>query len=249
MFQERDELQAFLDQAFRGRSGLRVLEVGCGSRSNVRLGTDPHVVGLDVSQEQLDRNEEVQERILGDIQTISLPGESYDVAICWDVIEHLAEPRRALDQMFHCLRKDGLAIIAGPNLYSIKGITAKITPFRFHVWFYEHVAGWKRTEGSNLGRFPTYLRSSSSYPAVLRYAESHGHRVLFKGLYEHPVQKAWRRKKPWLDLSLRTVAGLASLATMGRIQWLLSDYVLVAQRSPREARKPARGRTSALSRI
>jgi len=232
MFQERDELQTFLDEFLQGRSGLRVLEVGCGSRSNVRLGADPYVVGLDVSQGQLDRNQEVQEKILGDIQTIALPGERFDVAICWDVIEHLDDPRRALDQIFQCLRKGGLAILAGPNLYSIKGVTAKLTPFRFHVWFYENVSGWKRTEDSNLGRFPTYLRLSSTYPAVRRYAETRGHRLLFERLYEHPVQKAWRRKKPWLDLSLRSLAGLASLATLGRMNWLLSDYIVVAQRSP-----------------
>ncbi|MEW6440683.1 MAG: class I SAM-dependent methyltransferase [bacterium] len=230
-FAERDELQGFLDSTFQDRAGLRILEVGCGSRSNVRLGKDPYVVGLDLSRDQLDRNHELREKIQGDIQTIELPPASFDVAICWDVIEHLRFPRQALDRIFSCLRDGGLAILAGPNLYSVKGMTARLTPFRFHLWFYRRVAGWDRSADTTMGRFPTYLRHSSSLPAVLCYLEHNGHRVLFRRLYEHPVQKAWRRKRRWLDVVLKGLAGAASLATLKRADWLLSDYIVVAQKN------------------
>ncbi len=59
-----------------GKSHVKVLDAGCGVASQLRLraavnvvGIDMDVVGIDISEEQLQRNAFVQEKIVGDIQT------------------------------------------------------------------------------------------------------------------------------------------------------------------------------------
>ena len=86
------QLQAFVDEALHGRTRLRVLDAGCGSSSYVKAPESAHRVGIDISEEQLRKNTFVDEKILGDIQTYELPPASFDVIICWWVLEHLREP-------------------------------------------------------------------------------------------------------------------------------------------------------------
>jgi 2-polyprenyl-3-methyl-5-hydroxy-6-metoxy-1,4-benzoquinol methylase len=94
----RGRLQSLLD-GFLARSGpIRVLEAGCGSLSHVKLGEESRIVGIDISQQQLERNAVLDERILGDIQTYPLRENDFDVVICWEVLEHVQHPLGCLVQ-------------------------------------------------------------------------------------------------------------------------------------------------------
>src|ERR1700722_3911030 len=79
---------------------LRVLEAGCGSASRCHFRSS-QAVGIDISQEALDRNTHLDEKILGDIQTFRLEASSFDVIFCWDVLEHLERPEKALANFAH----------------------------------------------------------------------------------------------------------------------------------------------------
>jgi cyclopropane fatty-acyl-phospholipid synthase-like methyltransferase len=54
---EDPQLQVVFDRLMKGRPGLNVLEVGCGSCSHVNMGANPIVTGIDISEKQLDRNQ------------------------------------------------------------------------------------------------------------------------------------------------------------------------------------------------
>ena len=77
---------------------------------------------LDNSPEQLARNTYASETILGDLQDPKAFKGSYDLIVCWDVLEHLEKPRAAVENMIASLNDRGLLLIACPNLYSIKGL-------------------------------------------------------------------------------------------------------------------------------
>jgi 2-polyprenyl-3-methyl-5-hydroxy-6-metoxy-1,4-benzoquinol methylase len=172
--QETAQLQAVLDDRLRGRAGLRVLEAGCGSTSHVRLPPDATLVGIDISQKQLDRNARLAERIRGDVQAHDLGVASFDVIICWDVLEHLPYPERALERFVRALRPDGLLVLALPHALSFKGMVTKLTPHAFHVWFYRRILGQPLAGTEDRAPFPTFMRAAIAPHRLVRFAEAHG---------------------------------------------------------------------------
>lgn len=49
-----------------------------------------------------------------DITDLSLPGDFYDVILCFHVLEHVVEDRRAMRELFRVLKPGGLAILQVP---------------------------------------------------------------------------------------------------------------------------------------
>jgi ubiquinone/menaquinone biosynthesis C-methylase UbiE len=88
-------LQTFVDAELRDKP-VRLLEAGCGSASNLQFGDNVWLMGIDISQKQLERNTTLHEKIVGDIQNYEFPPDSVDAVICWDVLEHLPQPQLAL---------------------------------------------------------------------------------------------------------------------------------------------------------
>src|SRR5437764_1287309 len=90
------DVQSLLERHLALNPHPRVLDAGCGARRYVAFGEHAHVVGLDLSAEDLARNDGLDERIVGDVQAYPMPQQSFDVVLCWDVLEHLRRPRQAL---------------------------------------------------------------------------------------------------------------------------------------------------------
>ena len=118
---------------------VTVLEAGCGSLTYLNFGSRSRVIGIDISREQLDRNEVLDERILGDLETYSLAEDAYDAIVCWYVFEHLRRPDLVLINFARALAPGGVAVIAVPNVLSPKVLLTKFSPHRFHVWTYRHL--------------------------------------------------------------------------------------------------------------
>jgi SAM-dependent methyltransferase len=188
-------LQRVFDDFARGRPGIRVLEAGCGSRAPaIRFGPNAHRIGLDISRVMLERNEEVDEKILGDVQSYALPQQSVDAIFCWDVLEHVPAPSLALDRFAATVRPHGLVILKVPNLMSVKGLVTRLTPHAFHVWVYRRVFGYTDAGAEGRPPFPTFLRRSIAPAPLLRAARSHGWRIVYMATYEDDKQARARRR-------------------------------------------------------
>ncbi len=94
------EVQNIIDTFSKKNRTVNVLEAGCGSLSRFEFGSNFHITGIDISSKQLERNENVNEKILGDIQTYKLQDNQYDIIMCIDVLEHLSKPHQALNNLF-----------------------------------------------------------------------------------------------------------------------------------------------------
>jgi SAM-dependent methyltransferase len=114
------------------RRRVRLLEAGCGSSTYIKFNATVYAIGIDISQAQRDKNKVLAEKILGDIQSYPLPRDSFDVAVCWMVLEHLADPEAALRHMFQSVKSGGLVLLGFPHLMSFKGLVTKITPYWIH---------------------------------------------------------------------------------------------------------------------
>ena len=58
-------------------------------------------------------------RVIGDAQALGLASESFDVVLCTEVLEHLPEPQRAIDEMFRVLKPDGTLLLTTRFLFPI----------------------------------------------------------------------------------------------------------------------------------
>lgn len=206
-----------------GKNQLKVLEAGCGSASHIRFHAPAHVVGIDISKEQLDKNAAVQEKILGDLQTYPLPQDEFDAAVCWMVMEHLDNPRDAMLNMVRSVKPGGLLVLGFPNLLSLKGLVTKVTPLSFHRLFYI-LMGYKSRP------FPTYLRAAIIPARLMRFAQNHGCSIAFCRL-EEGNQTRKVRKRFWLvNVALSAVDSVVRVVTLGRLQLLFDNCYLIVQK-------------------
>jgi SAM-dependent methyltransferase len=116
---------------------LKVLDAGCGARSHLHLQAC-HITGIDLSPRQLEHNGQLHLAVHGDIQRHSDEAwrESFDLIVCWDVLEHLPDPSAALENMIGWLAPQGRLVVAFPIYESFKGRVTKYTPFSVHNLFY-----------------------------------------------------------------------------------------------------------------
>ena len=89
----------------------------------------------------------------------------------------------------------GVFVLAGPSLYSLKGMATKLTPYRLHVWYYRHVFRRTKEEG---GPYPTFMPRTMSAPYVRRFLEKQGLKEEFFTFYESRTQSVIRTRWPLL---------------------------------------------------
>lgn len=156
-----------------------VLEAGCGRLKHFDYPDDAVIAGLDISQDQLDLNDHVHERILGDVQTWTTD-RTWDTVVSMYVLEHLDDPVRTVANMLGWTRPGGLLVIGVPNLWSLRGLITRLTPFWFHELAYRWV--YRRT----MAPFPTVLKRDVA-PARLR-AQLIGCDLVYEGWAQERIR-------------------------------------------------------------
>jgi 2-polyprenyl-3-methyl-5-hydroxy-6-metoxy-1,4-benzoquinol methylase len=101
----------------------RVLDVGTstGYLAEVMVRNGCSVTGIELDPEAARQAEKYCERVvIGDVENLDLEtrlgGESFDVIVFGDVLEHLREPLRTLRRLKHFLRFGGYAVASIPNI-------------------------------------------------------------------------------------------------------------------------------------
>ena len=130
-----------------------------------------HVTVVDIDEDQIRNNDYAQETILGDIQSYRFKPDSFDLVICYNVIEHLPDVEAALLGFCESLKQGGLILIGAPNPKSLSGVVTKYSPHWFHVWFYRHVRGDKNAGLPGQAPFPTFFHPLVSLPKLEAFAQ------------------------------------------------------------------------------
>jgi len=110
---------ALLDEAYRGRHDLHILDAGCGTGGNARFlrryGT---VVGIDLAAEALELGGERLPGVLARASVLDIPfaDARFDLVTSFDVLYHRAVPDegRALRETARVLRPGGRLLIRLP---------------------------------------------------------------------------------------------------------------------------------------
>jgi SAM-dependent methyltransferase len=226
---ENEKLERIVQTALQCNEPVYILEAGCGSTSHIQLPANTHVTGIDISERQLARNSSLSEAVHGDLQTHRWPADSFDLVLCWDVLEHLPNPREAIARMTESLRPGGLLVIALPNLYSLKGLITRFTPWWFHKAFYRYVVGDKRSS-EEWDQFPTFLRHECSPASILKQGRTARLEVLHYRLYEGPVQTYLRRQHRLADWGFTALGLFSRVLSLGQLDLTHSDCMIVLRR-------------------
>ncbi len=103
---------------------LHILDVGTASGylDRALAGRGHAVTGIECHPERAERaSAACSELILGDVQTLDLSryAEAFDCVLVADVIEHLGQPREALEKLAATLRSGGRLIACVPNVANL----------------------------------------------------------------------------------------------------------------------------------
>jgi SAM-dependent methyltransferase len=211
---------------------LAIYEAGGGSTSFLPLSVldRAHVTVVDIDEDQIRNNDYAQQTILGDIQSHRFEPDSFDLVICYNVIEHLPDVEAALLRFCESLKPGGLVLIGAPNPKSLSGVVTKYSPHWFHVWFYRHVRGDKNAGLPGQAPFPTFFHPLVSLSKLEAFAKEHGLQVIYKKEYESPRVPEMRARKPVLAALLDAVAIVANLFLSDKADVRRGDYHVILRK-------------------
>lgn len=223
-----------LERHWSGLDRPMILEAGCGSGSNIPIPSGSHVTGIDISEEELAKNSVVSEKIVGDLETWPLEESTYDLVVCWDVVEHLKRPRLAMDNMARSVKPGGLLLLAFPNVHSIKAVVAKYTPLWFHSLVNRMVYG-ERAGSPGLINFPTVLDPVISPKRMQGFAEKNGLLLEFARLGQSGMQRKLLKKFFLGQRGTEVVDRGVKLLTFGKLSMKESDCICLFCKPARKA--------------
>jgi len=211
---------------------LKIYEAGGGSTSFLPLDVlrRAHVTVVDIDEDQIRNNDYAQQTILGDIQSWRFAPGSFDLVICYNVIEHLADAEAALSGFCECLKAGGLILIGAPNPRSLSGVVTKYSPHWFHVWFYRHVRGDEKAGQPGQAPFPTFFHPLVTPSSLEKFASSRGLEVIYSRQYESPRFPEMRARKPWLAALLDAAATAMNFLLPGKTDVRRGDYHLILRK-------------------
>ena len=178
---------------------LSIYEAGGGSTSFLPLNVlrRAHVTVVDIDEDQIRNNDYAQEAILGDIQTHRFPPNSFDLVICYNVIEHVPDVEAALLGFCESLKPNGLILIGAPN--------PQIAVRRRHQIFAALVprlvlsprARRQERRPARLCAVPDPFPSAGHACRISKpLPEQHGLQTIYRKQYESPRYPEMRRRKP-----------------------------------------------------
>lgn len=221
------ELQERFVLAMTKVEAPRILEAGCGSLSRLEFPRDAHVTGIDISQQQLERNTIAREKICADLQNYNFPPGSFDAIVCWEVLEHLPHPNSALERFASALKTGGILVLALPHVRSLKGWITKLTPHWFHVWVYRAILGNREAGKNGRAPFQTYLRASIAPEALRAWSKTAGLQEEYSLLYRGNLVGRIENRSAAVKLLWRVMTIVVKGVSLGKIDTANTDVVFV----------------------
>jgi SAM-dependent methyltransferase len=212
---------------------LRIYEAGGGSTSFLppSLLARADVTVVDIDPVQLENNAYAQQKVLGDIQALSFPADSFDLVICYNVIEHLPDVESAMRRFAGCLRSGGMILLGAPHPHSLSGVVTRFSPHWFHVWYYRHILGHVRAGEPGEPPFPVHYHRLVLPRRMVAFAASLGFEVVHQQVYESPRYPEMRSRLPWLGALIDAGARVLNAFTLNRKDVRRGDYHLVLRKS------------------
>lgn len=218
-----------LADRFRGKP-VRIYEAGGGSASflqrNVMDVTEITVV--DIDSVQLANNKYADVKILGDIETYAFPPGSFDLIVCYNVIEHLQAPDKAIELFLQALAPGGLLLIGAPNPRSFSGWVTKWTPHWFHVWYYRAILRHERAGQPGQVPFRTVYHPIVDPIALPEFCRQRGFDVIYLKEYQDDKYERILLQRPLAGRLVNAAVEILNASNFGRRDLRNGDFHLIA---------------------
>jgi len=128
--------------------GKRVIDVGCGEGygPSILASEARSVLGIDIAPEVVAHarsrygSEKVTFEVM-DVNRLDVPDSSFDLAVSFQVVEHLVDESGYFNEMARVLEPGGVAIITTPNRLTISpGCDKPINPFHLREYTPDELA-------------------------------------------------------------------------------------------------------------
>lgn len=120
-----------------------VLEIGCGPKGMIHYIQARRKVGIDPLIEEYRKLNILEERnvkhITGVGEKLDFPDETFDIVICFNVLDHSEKPSKMCKEMYRVLKKDGKII------FQSHCITPLIKPIRIFLKYVDKPHPWHFT--------------------------------------------------------------------------------------------------------
>ncbi len=138
----------------RSRGTKRFLDVGCSFGGLMQTAAEAgyEAYGAEVSSYSggYARERFGEDRVfIGNIEDLALPAETFSIVTLVEVIEHLCDPRKALENVAHALQKGGVALVQTADM---SGRQAVVEGADYHYYLPGHVSYFSRRNLETLMR-------------------------------------------------------------------------------------------------
>jgi SAM-dependent methyltransferase len=205
-----------------------LLDLGCSSGAFLEsLKGEPwRLYGVEMSADGAKKAEQRAgaQVFVGDVLEATFKPNSFDVITCFDVFEHLYEPRQVMKKVAEWLKPGGIFYVLVPNIDSAEarvfGTYWHGLELPRHLFHYSPTSLRKLAEGAGLQQLSLETRQNPAIGTSLRYA---WHDILGAlGVQKTPVAYrpeasiAWRAARKMVRMSvLRLLLAMAPLAGGG----------------------------------
>jgi ubiquinone/menaquinone biosynthesis C-methylase UbiE len=122
--------------------GRTVLDAGCGLGYGTAIMARAGALaayGVDIDVDAIMRaHEQFSDEAGfggGDLLALPFPRDAFDLVVCFEALEHVADPERALDELHRVLRSEGVLVVSSPN----RGVYPSGNPFHLHEYTSEEL--------------------------------------------------------------------------------------------------------------
>src|SRR5438094_225977 len=123
---------------------IRVLEIGCGSgsflsklRAAIESGSTPALsvqeyCGIDIDADAIARGEDPGLKLIhSSVEEFArIQSGSYDIVLCFELIEHLIDPSQFMQDSRRLLKPDGLMVLTTPNETGLEMVASDYNSYR-----------------------------------------------------------------------------------------------------------------------
>lgn len=210
------------------RTSGALLDLGCSSGSFLEfMGRESwELFGIEMSAEgaRTAESRSGAQVHVGDILSAPFPEESFDVITCFDVLEHLYEPRQVMAKVAEWLKPGGIFYVLVPNVDSAEGRVFGSywhgLELPRHLFHYSPASLKFLAESAGLREVSLETRRNPAVGTSLRYVWDDVFRVV--GVRRTPVAYRAEASLPWRAVRklvritlLRTLLAMAPLAGGG----------------------------------
>jgi len=136
-FEQHVRSRTVLELLSPGR-GEKILDIGCGNARDISYIVEQgaQVIGIDISEGMVTEAKMDLEKLgyknitleVGDAMQLNYADSEFDKVLCSEVIEHIPDAEKALDEIWRILKPGGILVLSTPNPRSWYGFD------RFVVW-------------------------------------------------------------------------------------------------------------------